>query len=102
MRGTISAAVALQKMNKGVPRSDRAPPRPPAYTSGILTFPLLNLSRWRVRRHRQHPRISCEAVCYHRPVDQARSPSARGAREESCYGSHEATTVLRTPRRVIG
>src|ERR671917_246991 len=36
--GTISAAAAFQMMNEGVPRSDRAPPRPPACTSGILPF----------------------------------------------------------------
>ena len=66
--GTISAAVALHRVNKGVPRSDRAPPRPLACTSGILTFPLLNLSRWRARRHRQRPRIPCQSVCYYRPT----------------------------------
>src|SRR5918997_1791500 len=38
LRGTVFTAAALQKMNEGVPRSDLAPRRPPACTSGILAF----------------------------------------------------------------
>ena len=121
--GTVSTAVALHKMNEGVPRSDRAPPRPPACTSGILTFPLLNLSRWRARRHRQRPPILRQSVCYHRPTgpgsavrvcrtwDRARRERARrrtrrtggaAGRAGAGRGRNRAAGGAHTPHRTNG
>src|SRR5215207_3691505 len=98
-------------MNEGVPRSDRAPPRPPACTSGILTFssaePLPVAS---AAPPAASPKSRANLSVTIGPVDRERGLAARGGADARHHllhllsrgrvlphGSHDATALIWTP-----